>query len=565
MQKEKIPIFPAISIVYSDADVNYLIEGINNLESYSIIVRSFYNRNWLIDTDSYIMLTENVEELAAGMSQITLETFWDPRSKIVVHVNNLTKEEINKVFDIFLNHRTYNVILVTNSYNDADIYTYDPFENGYCGKQFNDAKLVTSCKSYKIIDQYFPKQNENRFRNCSAKVLVGQDIPNIIIKPETNQHVDGVEHYLLQNIAKVEGVTLEFKISDIGFGVVLPNHTCTGLLAFLQNNEADIAASGFILIKNRADVFDFVYGYSFATLNVFTPALNTPVWEKLYKEFDYDIWILVFVYFVIITVISTVVLNLAPKLYDQHSGLLLQLWGFFYIGNSSVNLLKVKRLRLVLTCWIWFTFFISNFYTTALYSLVTAQVRQSQEDIKPENLQSLKPLKPCISSSIRTYFLFAFHYEFPENVPLAECDDVEKSLDAVANKKDLYAIEMTYSYELREDRYFDNDGNRELDAWKFSSDNTFTLYLSKGFPLTKKFQKLSQRMFESGLIEYYKNFIIYHTQSAFEEKANSFKKIKLAHFKNHYIVLIIGYVASSICLFLEICVKHYMDASIKRT
>ncbi|XP_063821560.1 uncharacterized protein LOC135071708 [Ostrinia nubilalis] len=329
-----------VSFVHSHDDVDYLIEMINNLEYYSIAVRSFSNINLMIDTDIYVMVTENLRQLQFGMSQITYDSFWDPRAKIIVHINNLTIYEINEVFNTFLKYNTHDVILITKADNDHDnakIFTYHPFEDGCCGRKFNDAILVTNCNDYESVEKYFPEKPKNRLRNCNAKVLIREDAPNIIIKDE--KHI-GLEQYLLKTIAEVTGMTLEFKPTTIALGIVLPNRTATGLLKFLQNNEADIVAGGFILIKNRYDIFDCVYGYNFATLDVYTPDAEHAVWKKLYEEFDTETWILVILCFIVISIISTIVLRLTPKLYHSLSGLLLKLWGFFYLGNTNEHLLK---------------------------------------------------------------------------------------------------------------------------------------------------------------------------------------------------------------------------------
>lgn len=553
IMKKEIPCSTVVTLVYSNDDVDFLVETINNSECYTVIIRSFNDYNWLIKTSAYVIITENVEELAFGMSLITIDSFWNPRARIIAHAHNITYRDVDEVFNIFMKYRTYNVIFITNKETDAEVFTYFPFENGACGKKFNDAYFMTYCNDFTKIVNFFPNKYEGQMRNCNITVLVNDDMPNIIVKTIGNRTViRGIEKYLLESMAKVEGLHLRYQITtpEQGVGVVLPNHTATGSLALLQNNEADIAAGGYILIQNRADVFDFIYGFNFASYNLYTAALDEPVWKELYIEFDIPTWALLLVSFAIIIVVTITVLNLAPKMRNSHSDLILKLWGFFYMGNSSGNLLKIIRLRLLMTCWIWFTFFIANFYTTALYSLITAYV-EPVHHIGPDNLDSL-PLKPCVSKSIRQLFQFAHNQTLAENEPIRNCCYANTALDTVASRTDLYTIAMTYSYVVREHQFIDDEGNRMLDAWSFSDDNILTIHLARGFPLRDRFQTLALQMYEGGFLQYYADYILHKSRSSVPSNPTIFRNIRLADLKNHYILLTMGSIASIICLIIEI-------------
>lgn len=565
IMKKEIPCSTVVTFVYSNDDVNYLIETIDKSLCYTVIVRSFNDYNWLLKTDAYVILTEDVEDLEEGMALITNDSFWNPRAHIIAHTHDIEYSELRNVFEVLVAYRTYDVIFITNKDNNAEVFTYYPFEEGCCGKSFDDARFISYCDNLSAVEDFFPDKLKDGMRNCTAKVLVIDDTPNIIIKTENNQTtIDGLDMLIIRNVAQHEGLNVEIVEYEIrapghAFGVVLSNHTATGLLAALQANKADIAAGGYVLTKNRANVFDYLYGFNFANFNLYTAAQNEPIWKLLYKEFDDYTWLLLIVYFCAIIIIAIIILNLRPRILKSHSDLILKLWGFFFLSNSTGSLLKVRRLRLVLTCWIWFTFLISSFYSTALYSMITGFVKPILY-IGPDNLDSLA-LKPCVSKHIRELFQFAYNHLLPENVPIQNCSFTESSLDTVASRPDLYSIEMSYSYVVREDRYIDDKGNKLLDVWGFSADNILTIFLARGYPLQRRFQSHAIRMYQAGFLQYHKNWFLHKTKTAVSNTPKVFRNVQLTDLTNHYIILAIGTVISTVCLIVEMCVhkrqQHY--------
>ncbi|KOB75250.1 Uncharacterized protein OBRU01_07941 [Operophtera brumata] len=536
-----------------------LIKSLNSEnDCYSFIVRSYDDLDWYIPTPVYIIRAEDVTEFTTGILTITNDLFWNSRGRFIIELETLAAEDVETVFHILMKHKAYDVVLIRKSNNHIAIDTYYPFKDNNCGKK-SEVATIGDCKD--IAHLILFKTDEISLRNCTIKVAATQDIPNFIFENrdynEDGKSLIGLEQFVLEAIAAKEGIKLEYiiKNQEFGFGIVLQNYTATGLLAMLQNHDADIAAGGFILIRNRVLLFDFIWGYNYAAFKVFTPAVGEEIWKDVYREFSSQTWILIVIAYCLVAVISTIRGKLILRKSQNQMCVALKLWGYLYLNTSS-RLSKEKRFRIIMVFWLWFTFFVCNFYNTELYSLLTGR-NQIKRQISSDRLREL-PYDPCISLSSRTFFLFALNQNLPEGRDIPECKFTDTALDFVATQKNVYAIEMEYIYTLNEYKYTDGDGNPMLDTWSFSINNVIAMYLARGFPLKHKFQWYALRMYESGLLEEQLNKInrIKNRNPQPLHKVH-FEPMWLSDLRIHFCILLLGSVLSMVCFAVEVLWYHY--------
>lgn len=546
-----------ITLVDSKKD-GELMQSLNSdNDCYSFIIRSFEDNDWFIPAPMYVVRAKNVTEFAEGFLTITNDLFWNPRGRIVVELETLEEEKRDTVFHILMQHRAYDAILIRKSNTDFVIDTYYPFKDNNCGKKLEMA-TIGDCKN--VAHFKWLLNEEISLRNCTVKVAAAQDVPIFIFESsdytENGKSLRGSEQLLLETIAEKEGFQLSYMLLDQTqrFGVVLPNHTATGLLAILQSSDVDIAAGGFILIRNRILLFDYVWGYNYAAFKLFTPAIGEEIWKDVYREFTGETWLLIVIAYCLVAVISTMRLRLLLRKSQHQMCLALKLWGYLYINTSS-KLCNDKRFRMIMVFWLWFTFFICNFYNTELYSLLTRR-NQIQRHISVDRLHEL-PYEPCISVTTRTYYLFAFRQKLPEDEGIPECEFTDTALDYVATEKKAYAIELDYIYELNKYKYMDEDGVPILDTWTFSINNAIAIYLARGFPLIEKFQHHAWKMYETGLLKNNLdkiNRLKNHPEPTLDI---DFEKIGLSDLRIHFSILMLGYLLSMLCVVLEMLWYRY--------
>lgn len=543
------------TFVNPNANVDELVKSTNEAEvCHRIIVRTFEDRDWFIWTNVYVITVEDLVGLWSGLLDLTRDVFWNPRAKFIVQVNNLVGEDkgVQLFLKILMICRIYNVVLLRIVKDDAVIYTYHPFDNHGCGKHFDKVITLGTCESAHNISNYFPNTIPNVMKNCTFKVVATDDVPNFISKASNytvyGKFVSGLEQYVLDTIAEREGFFLDYDIFgvDVTYGVVLPNRTATGLLNFVDNGKADIAAGGYILMKNRVELFDYLWGFNYAAYYLYTPAVTNHIWQRVYREFGLKTWLLIAaaIFFAIL-----VGMILKTLIHDETFSIL-YLWGYFF-GNAGRGLSKHKKFRQIIIWWAVFTFCISYFYNTALFSLITVHVHEKPQTLSVGNLKDL-PYGPCISDNSRMLYQYAYNQDLPEGKAIHRCTSTDSSLKYVAETKKYYAIEMEYSYKLKEYQYLNDLGKPELDSYVFSSTNVIVMYLERGFPFVDKFQDYVHRMYEAGLIMNHLQTINLRRYSVLQRHPKPFTVTTLLDLRMHFGILFVGYILSFVCFLLEI-------------
>ncbi|XP_041977498.1 glutamate receptor ionotropic, delta-2-like [Aricia agestis] len=387
-------------------------------------------------------------------------------------------------------------------------------------------------------------------------VAVSEDPPFII--SESNQNfqfldtIEGLEQHLLSNIGRLVNISIDYIMvpPHVRYGFVLEDGSYTGSLVYLQNKTAEIVAGAFILIKNRAEVLDFITGYNFPTIKVYTSAHKEGTWKSVYKPFGQTTWALIILSYI---VFSTVIIVLSYLITGNNDYMktLLRVLGYFY-GNVDNNLIRVTKLRRFIIIWIIFALLTCAFYNTALYSVITGK----KTNITPViDKQYISFLTPCITETILTFFKYTYNETLvTDDSP--NCRYIETALDTVAKSSNLYTIYLDYSYKFGEYKYIDKDGNQKLDTWDYSSHYMLAMYASKGFPLFDVFCEYVQRFFESGLTEKHLNDIYFKSQLLKVNPVRKFVAVTLSDCRIHFGVLLFGVVLSVMCFVIELNKKQ---------
>lgn len=332
----------------------------------------------------------------------------------------------------------------------------------------------------------------------------------------------------------------------MNYGVVLSNLSVTGALGYLHNNTASVVIGGFGLIKNRIRLFDYISGYCQSNLCIFTRSWNEEIWKKVYQEFDIGTWLLIGLSYLFAAVVITVVRRFLLGDEDRKRTIL-KMWGYLY-GQTDIILIKRIEIKKMFIFWIWFTFFIISFYNSALYSLLTRNVKVSSK-IDTTSLSTL-PWEPCISDAVRTFYKFTINETLPGNTK-ANCKLTEDVFDTVANNVKYFGLDMEYSYQSRMVKYIDENGNSKLNSWQIASDLMLAMYTTRGFPLRDKFQKYATFLLESGLLQRQHAAILNKSITPRHHYKKTFKIFRLSDFRIHYAILVIGYTISLISFIIE--------------
>lgn len=535
---------------YSD-----IIKQISENSCYKYVIRNNISLEDSISNEAFIIRSSGLRNLAIEMEHLSYGIFWKPTSKFIIIIDN-TEEviDIYEIFKVILNFKILNVIVLYEDPNkELDVYTYFPYEDGACGRSFAGAVKLGNCSN---DINYYPDKLKNGLNNCTINIAINENVPHVIFPDSKNVKKGsiGLEQYVLETIASIENFKVHYVLSEEkeNYGVVLNNHTSTGLLHYIQSGQTDIALGGMMLIKNRANYFDFIWGHSYDGYTIFIPRIKEAKWKMVFKEFSLSTWLLILCTFIIFVIMTLTALLVVTKQYVKHydhASIALTLWGYFFI-NPSTLFANNRNTRLILVNWIWFTFFINSFYSTSLYSLTTSR----RFELPLENLDNIvhAGYKPCVSIGARTYLLYAYNLTFPDENIGPECNLQESSMLTVSkSNKLLFSIESYYTFFQRLYLFIDNEGEETLNPVDYIWRDIIVPYVYRGFPFISVFQKYARHIFESGILRRYLDFI--HLKNGLKPvlKTKKFRQLYLKDLKIAFIVLFSGYVLALAILLYE--------------
>ncbi|CAH1646823.1 unnamed protein product [Spodoptera littoralis] len=316
-------------------------------------------------------------------------------------------------------------------FDDADLYTYNPFDNFNCGKRYDDVISYGKCSEADSVDLY-PSKFITGLRNCTFKVWTTQWPPYTMV-PAVNStdpflHQHGAEPYLLSLIGEMLGFNLEIvgnrNITD-EFPIVSKDMEATGSLKRIQDNEIDIIVGGMLLVPSRAAAFYYVYGHQVYTEEirfVVRRATDEPAWKNIYLEFSTTVWVLLLLTLVLYSIILIKLLRAADKSY-----IVLILVDILLLHGRNIR--SRWMVKMVLLSWIVFTYLVNVFYQSNLVSLTTNPAQQYQIS-EEEDIFRYK-LKPCLSLIMSRYYVESVQSDKDYDVD-SGCYGLMESVESVA-------------------------------------------------------------------------------------------------------------------------------------
>lgn len=546
--------------VVTEENVGTLLQAINNDECYNVVTETSYAREQFIWKEHVVILMKDIFAFGSQIIDLTDDLLWDTNAKYIIEIPySRSGKEIAKVL---LKHNVFSAVFVDYSRKiDKEIYTYYPFKYGNCVGNYDTVESLGLCTDNVSVLNIFQNKIPDQFDKCTIKVARVEDIPFVILDSSNytfrGKRLVGVEQFILESIGKTKGYSIDYIQvgKEVGGGVILPNGTITGILKNLHTKDADIAIGGYVLNWNRAKRFDYIWGYNYGSVSIFTPSKPVSKWKLVYKEFSWLTWIIIGAFYCLFVVVFNIYNVIATFLKDRVL-LILKLWGYFY-GNISSNLSKQKKIRGILMCWIWFTFFITNFYTTAFYSLTT------EHHTNTRNVQQFRKsiYKPCISRPIRIFLKYTFNKTWSKNVS-PRCNERKNALEIVASQDDLFSVEMQYTYKMMENKYIDAEGNPMLDYEEFTNEMTVTaMHTTRGFPLKETIETETRNLAEAGIVQAYLRAIYLSTLRAVRAK-KTFKNLDLDAITVALGVLLSGLLIALITFILEVMFQFKKSCSV---
>ncbi|XP_058127322.1 uncharacterized protein LOC131291006 [Anopheles ziemanni] len=454
-------------------------------------------------------------------------------------------------------------VLVEYQNTTVEVYTYQPYTPKQCGAP--SVKLVTrfgeeSLRDVGHVDLY-PHHRLKNFHNCTLQVGSFEVKPYTILERNVDGFVEisGFEGNLLQLLAQ----RLQFRINvteplnRMQWGTMGPKGNSTGTMQLLQDGQVD-----FIIGCMALDVTRNIYlkpGITHYTSRiVFAVPQGRPytAFEKLFRPFRMDIWVMLSVYLVCVVVVVTgfSFTSTTARAFVYGDGVRMPLMRAFYLlFGGSVLPMPVRNFpRTLFVLWLLFTFVIRTLYQGSLYLYLQRSATYPPLSTMDEIHRS--PLEYHMVNIAKRFFV-----DRPEVMRRARF--IPPALDSlghmVAGMADRYQDRVVLcpsDMVAYNNRHLKRAlGGRMIHVTR-DSVTLFpvTIYYQKQSMLTNVFDSEVRKISQSGLMHFWvRNYGDYdfHTNPA--DAAVGPKKLTNAHLAGAYQIFIVALLVSCLMLLVE--------------
>ncbi|XP_045494870.1 uncharacterized protein LOC123693716 [Colias croceus] len=428
---------------------------------------------------------------------LTKVSSWDPYTKIIIVIKYLSHESMREIFDMLLEVHVVNVLLL-NDTATVDLFTYNPYENYRCGRQYDRIIEFGQCNGVSEFIDLFYNKLITGLNRCKFRITYTHFPPHAIDPSSSDYSLPGINQYILNMIAKKENFTTKdtYKYNADEFSIIVNGSTAVGPLRRLQTNKTDIVVGVMILTGPRSRVFTYITD-NYASIDyIVLQVARARAGElgNILEEFRGIVWLLLLLVFVLFSSLYFLINKQESK-----SIILLKLFGYLLLQSSRIR--GGTKSRFILIFWIVFAYLIHCYYLSNLVSFMTNPILEhqisSEEDIVSYNL------KPCVSKAVRHIVYNILNITFP-NEDEKRCEGDLESIRIVRRESNRYTVSLLSMYNYYENDLLDAHGKPTM--YTISPPMTkilYATYLFKGFPMYNKLQQYYLRVGEVGLMSHH--------------------------------------------------------------
>ncbi|CAG5029051.1 unnamed protein product [Parnassius apollo] len=308
---------------------NELIKSVHEMKYVSVISRTT-KKKVLYQNEGYMITAKNLRVFKDEFMFLLMEEGWKPDVYFLIVFKEIELSEINDVLKILLHYHVFKV-LVINGASNADVYTYNPFENYGCGKVFTRTISYGKCAKANITKSFFLKPVTG-LKNCTFEVGF-YNLPPYVINPNKDQRKEkliGIDQYVLQTLSELEQfkVIYTYKFNPGEFSGIGDDMRASGPLSFIQKGDIEIMIGGYHLMHKRSEAFGYLYGHhseNDGLIIVVKKAGLVSNFKNTYIEFNAVVWTLLGVAFILFFVVFVKIFDIRDK-----CGTILVMWNVFF-------------------------------------------------------------------------------------------------------------------------------------------------------------------------------------------------------------------------------------------
>ncbi|KAJ8730985.1 hypothetical protein PYW08_002398 [Mythimna loreyi] len=409
-----------LTYVNIDTRDEELLKTIYSTQNFSLVTRSKTHQSFL-PNQGYLISSKNVPAFKKYFEYLMTDPTWNPYARFLVIVEALHNDELRLVFDELLRLHVNNAVIV-NGTDDAQLFTYNPFDNYACGKYYNNVINLGLCLQSK--QNLYPNKLVTGLRNCTFKASLAHQPPFSLnpLRMDDEKTILGTEEYIFKILSEKEQFTVIADYSYNGdiFSSVYPNMTVSGPMVMLRNNESDIIFGGMMMVTTRAEAFTWLGGYhdyNDEIRIVVRRASLIPIWKTVFIEFDTTVWLLLLLSFIVYCAMMIFLLQAKDK-----GSVVLELLDNLLLHSRDIRC--SMSIKYILIIWVCFGYLINTFYQSSLVSLTTNPSKEYQVQTEDDILEY--KYKPCISDSTRKFLSTEQMEDLAKKPTVVPLDALEK-------------------------------------------------------------------------------------------------------------------------------------------
>lgn len=497
----------------------------------------------------YTIMANSVADYYDFLKTFELAPTWNPQEPVLIVF--LGEIGINEVLKLAHTHLTHRLLILTPS----KLMSYFPFKEGSCS--FINTTHDVSCTKSSIINTV-KTRIPTQFRDCKLRTVAVPFQPYVINVSDSQN--PGLDIQITKEIGARLNISIEFlKSNYTSWGGKLNDGTYTLMYGLLAKREADMMIGMTHGNSTVDDSFASTMCYTQDHANFFVPAaVLIDAWRVFALAFDKDVWILLFLSFVVMTLMCWLVADARRGYgYNQLDYCILKVLCTWFSTHSHFP--RTSSLRFLLTLWCCASLLVNSSYQGKLMSFLTKPVYEKQISTMQELAESHLLIGgfPTLKS----------HLVDKENEALAKisgrwiyCELDFSCVTRTAQKRDFAVVKSVRGVNyITPKMYLDSNGRPMLFKFK----DTITMYLVrfvavKGLPFFDRMNTVIARLVDSGIVDKWLSDLQFNNHYEYRDE---FRKISLEHLSIVLLVFFCGHLAALAVFILEVNFKNASSQS----
>lgn len=311
-----------LAVIINDVVTNRLIQKIHDTLNVKLYMRD-HNVSVSASPSTYIINVRNVLEFENLIDNLDRDWYRKPEALYIIKLKNINEDDFRTMFKILWEYHIIHILAIISNSNDdtddASVYSYFPYGEGGCGRDYNNTIKISECKHVREMDiiTTLLKRDKPVLKNCTLQIGTRKNPPlSIPDQDAIDQYTVGIERLLLELLLQKENISWNYVFlpEDLESGHVFDNFTINGMLQKLYENEIDVLFGGFIVNNKRSIFFDVLCTHLAFQDNFITIVPNAghvEKWKIIYVMFDLAVWLLLLLVILLCAVILSDFCNLS--------------------------------------------------------------------------------------------------------------------------------------------------------------------------------------------------------------------------------------------------------------